>query len=75
MGLFFKVRVPQPRQRRENLPRTASFRGNKKTEFDEARHGHFILANLRTSIWGWQVVILCKGMAGLFFGANHFCDE
>lgn len=75
MGLFFKVRVPQPRQRRENLPRTASFRGNKKTEFDEARHGNFILAKTWTSIWGRYVVILCKGMIRLFFGADHFCVE
>jgi len=45
MGLLFKVRITQMPARRKDLPGAASFRGNKKTEFDEARHGHFILPN------------------------------
>ena len=73
MGLLFKVRIAETPERLEDLPRAASFQGKRKTEFDEARYGPFILANRWNSIWGWQVVILCKGMIGLFFGANHSC--
>ena len=62
MGLLFKVRMPRAPERRKNLPGAASFQGKRKTEFDEARYGHFILANPWNSIWGWQVVILCKGL-------------
>ena len=75
MGLLFKVRIAETPERLENLPGAASFQGKRKTEFDEARYGHFILAKTWNSIWGWQVVILCKGMVGLFFGANHIYAE
>ena len=55
MGLLFKVRIAETPERLENLPGAASFQGKRKTEFDEARHGHFILANATGAIGGWLV--------------------
>jgi len=60
MGLLFKVRVAETHERLEDLPGAASFQGKRKTEFDEARCGNFILPNARGAISVYQVVNLWR---------------